>query len=137
MKAYQWAGEDIEGNKLSGEGHSEEDCAARAEAAGAIAHAVSPNASEEDSTAPDPDALLSSPEIEAPREADPDGDSLHHLAQANAKLFGQLNAAKEKIFALVTLIFAWNSEQQALAQAQSQEYAEPPFVALAREASAA
>lgn len=109
------------------EAHSEEDAHLRAASMGLRCTRVEDNPEYTLSDAIDDLA----PEIVSQSAGDREQIALEDkdvLARANAVLFNQLDALKNKCQDLETAIAAWNTEQHTL----NKEYAEPVFVELSR-----
>lgn len=149
-KPYIWIGKNSSDEIVKGEGYDENDCRLRAEAQGCVSftHEENPDYSIEDhvqSFTPELTNQAASDKIKA------ETSDMQHLAEANARMFEQLNTLKDalanseqtisglhadnsacqaKTSDLRALILAWNTEQSATI---GEAYVEPAFVAFARE----
>lgn len=155
-KAYRWFGMTATEEKIQGEAHTAEDAQVRAQAAGCVPGNFHVEVNPEFGI--DDDLTAHAPEVVGQTASDTlkDQDDKRVLAEANATMFHQLDAAKNQIIDLeakVTsmlnlgaamdalenkckdlqaLLVAWNSEQQAKQDIGGPAYVEPAFMELIR-----
>ncbi len=112
-KPYIWNGKTASGESLKGEGHDDADCKIRAESMGCVEfHA------EENPEYTTEDYVQSlSPEVvnQAPSDKiTPERTDMQHLAEANAKMFEQLNTLKDALAIAETTIGGLGNDKRAL-----------------------
>lgn len=100
-KPYIWNGKNEAGESLKGEGYHEEDCRLRAESQGCVSFTC-----EENPEYTDEDQVQSlTPEVANQVASDkiaPHTSDMQHLAEANARMFEQLNTLKTELTDLTT-----------------------------------
>ena len=121
-KAYRWNGI-LNGERISGEAHSEEDVHIRARSMGCEDYTFEAN----------PEAALIAEEAKVIEEVERIGDTALHLSEVNAALFAQVDAFKNRCMDLQTAIFQWNTEEEAASIEKGHFRAEPAWLQLVRE----